>query len=207
MGRRGRRWETGWSPGDAGEAEEGRRDRDRGERLGDEGDGGDWEQTSAQGKGVTVRGSSRRYPGSWRKRPAWGREVRLWSERGVQRAGLGTQLWTETVGGQPGLEQAVERGASVVWGCDFICVRSGGGVPPHGGLPAAPRRPPPGGTRPQCWAAPPAADAGQAAFLWPCREKEPLVCAVRERRGPQTPPAPRGRLREGAARVAFVCAG
>lgn len=64
--------------------------------------------------------------------------------KGVRRAGLGTQLWTETVGGQPGLEQAVGQGASVVWGCDFICVRSGGGVPPHGGLPAAPRRSPQG---------------------------------------------------------------
>lgn len=47
---------------------------------------------------------------------------------------------------------------------------------------------PPGGTRPQCWAAspaaPPAADAGQAAFLWRSGEKEPLVCAAGGTRSP-----------------------
>lgn len=57
---------------------------------------------------------------------------------------------------------------------------------------------PPGGTRPQCWAAPPAADAGQAAFLWPGREKEPLVCAARERGGrSDTARSPRGRCGKG----------
>lgn len=109
------------------------------------------------------RGSNRRYQGQWRGNHGVGR----WGVEGSE--GSRTD-WGPRSGGR---EQAVqkgheagERGVSVA-GVRFLFVC---GV--EVGCP-------PGGTRPQCWAAspasPPAADAGQAAFLWRSGEKEPLV--------------------------------